>query len=565
MLTTNISFELMNNKRFVADLICIIGPDNENKNCNQLKFKSMISVLENKKNLTYVILGDGNSQINITDISRLPSARHVIINGHGIVKKSEESKENESHHIKIGNGVVCTLNLLRKVVSQTKSDKILVISCYSGKINEDIKNNSTYYPEGMEVITNAAIDDTSIQGVGYAITMNLINRIKGESEMDWGDFFANLVKKFPDTMTYAVYKSEALETVTMKREERGLKENHDTKRWIQYNLTKLNDFIKDNKLSSRIDFSMSDFDVEAYRQYSFVLYVMKGDMDIVLKLLMKEHELGLNPSLNPFVLDRLFENKYSNDVINYISEHYPDDLFDYYTQFTKLSDRLITCLLVTAAKNNRVEIVSTVLDQASVNIDAKITENDETLMHIAAGNGKANMVRFLLKNNADINAVDLNGNTPLICAVINGKYPMVKRLIRNGADVYSADSGGNTAIHLAAEKGFIKTVAKLLFCDNRLVHLVNSNGKNALDIAVKMKNIEVENLLLDNGAIPANNKTPVKKEKKVEARNNSGTGFSLELFEQHNITKEYTMDVKETEERDDVKSKDSISNNRGLK
>lgn len=62
-------------------------------------------------------------------------------------------------------------------------------------------------------------------------------------------------------------------------------------------------------------------------------------------------------------------------------------------------------------------------------------------------------VKILLKNNADINCVDMEGNTPLMLAVALENVELIKVLLKNKANVGMIDKDGMAAMHFAAALG----------------------------------------------------------------------------------------------------------------
>jgi len=71
------------------------------------------------------------------------------------------------------------------------------------------------------------------------------------------------------------------------------------------------------------------------------------------------------------------------------------------------------------------------------------------------------VLRLLLGHGADINAQDEEGRTPLISASNNGRLEIVRLLLKSGADVEVKDNMGKTALQVATEEGYDE-IAKLL-------------------------------------------------------------------------------------------------------
>ena len=56
------------------------------------------------------------------------------------------------------------------------------------------------------------------------------------------------------------------------------------------------------------------------------------------------------------------------------------------------------------------------------------------------------MAEYLINLGADVNAKDNFGRTPLMEVADNGYFDVVKLLILNGADIQAVDESGNTAL-----------------------------------------------------------------------------------------------------------------------
>ena len=85
------------------------------------------------------------------------------------------------------------------------------------------------------------------------------------------------------------------------------------------------------------------------------------------------------------------------------------------------------------------------------NISEYRTKADEmTALMLAAIGGHTETAALLIKNHADVNVTDKDGNTALICAADRGHTEIVALLINNHADVNVTDNGGRTALMWAA-------------------------------------------------------------------------------------------------------------------
>ncbi|CAN0293800.1 unnamed protein product, partial [Ectocarpus fasciculatus] len=75
-------------------------------------------------------------------------------------------------------------------------------------------------------------------------------------------------------------------------------------------------------------------------------------------------------------------------------------------------------------------------------------------LHIAAAKGLDRIVSTLLLRGADKEALDCDGQTPLIWASYAGRMSVVKTLVAAGADTSIRDKNGKSALHRAAEEGY---------------------------------------------------------------------------------------------------------------
>ena len=112
-------------------------------------------------------------------------------------------------------------------------------------------------------------------------------------------------------------------------------------------------------------------------------------------------------------------------------------------------------------------------------------------LHFACLVDNSSIVKILIDNGADVNAMDSNNATPLHWACCQGKYSTVKYLLKHGADTSLVDMNGNSVLMYAIEKGLVEIVKLLIEEYNMNVHTNNHNLQNSIDIAYEEEEIEV--------------------------------------------------------------------------
>ena len=134
-------------------------------------------------------------------------------------------------------------------------------------------------------------------------------------------------------------------------------------------------------------------------------------------------------------------------------------------------------------------------------MDARRAEDGEQKyrwLHCAAIQGYDDAVEVLIRDGADVNAVDECNETPIHCAAENGHVDVAKVLIQNGADVNAVDENNRTPLHFAAENGHVD-VAKVLIQNGVDVHAVDKDKQTALHSAAEYGHVDVTKVLIQNG------------------------------------------------------------------
>ena len=116
---------------------------------------------------------------------------------------------------------------------------------------------------------------------------------------------------------------------------------------------------------------------------------------------------------------------------------------------------LIGDALHEAVRGSHAEIMNDLLDNGA-SINAKNTEGGRTPLHVAAEEGKPEMVHLLLLRGADKDAFDTRKDTPLYAATLHGHVTAALALLAGGAGVSTAcGGGGRSVLHMAAKEGHV--------------------------------------------------------------------------------------------------------------
>ncbi|WP_264336644.1 ankyrin repeat domain-containing protein [Wolbachia endosymbiont (group B) of Chorthippus brunneus] len=151
-----------------------------------------------------------------------------------------------------------------------------------------------------------------------------------------------------------------------------------------------------------------------------------------------------------------------------------------------------------AISNGCLDIAQALLikNGADVNVE---NSNGDTPLHQAAFWGHLDIVQYLIKNKANVKVKNNNGDTPLHEAVVRGYLEISECLIENGADVNVTYKHGNTLLYKAAIRGHLKIV-KALLKKKADVNVICKYGDTPLHGATVRGYLDIVNALLENGA-----------------------------------------------------------------
>lgn len=139
-------------------------------------------------------------------------------------------------------------------------------------------------------------------------------------------------------------------------------------------------------------------------------------------------------------------------------------------------------LLHLAVKAGLMDEIVSLMDIAAANMYVK-NKLGATPYHLAAAAGRLDILTFYIVNTSflDTEQLDNHGNTPFHYALKNNQVEAMWLLIKNKANINAQDLDGNTALHLAAEFKH-QTALQFLF-DNKPRILRNKLDRTVLHIA----------------------------------------------------------------------------------
>lgn len=261
-----------------------------------------------------------------------------------------------------------------------------------------------------------------------------------------------------------------------------------------------NSYIDTAKILIENGADVNSVDFEGWSALSYA--VNNGDIEIA-KLLL-ENKAKIKDELliaikSPIVESRinmmklLIDNKAN---INYTDENG----FNPLNIAIESGDMELTKFLITNGANvnslmqDEVSLIGYAIAQNNMDLLQMLIENGanvnytngdswaDTPLKTASRLGLDNVVRILLTRNADINAVDMNGNTALHTAALNSQLSVVKLLLEKNPSLDIQNKVGNTALHLAVISGNIDIVGELVL-KGANTRIRNNDGKYPRDIA----------------------------------------------------------------------------------
>ena len=134
--------------------------------------------------------------------------------------------------------------------------------------------------------------------------------------------------------------------------------------------------------------------------------------------------------------------------------------------------------------------------RCGANVNLTVSDQGETLVHIAVKDNREQVLRALLDHKANPDEAMKNGKTPLMLAVEQDNVDFIPLIMSYGITLIKKDSSGNTVFHYLAKHGAAKCAKYLLqpvslksgvTQEYQLYQDKNNNGKSPFELALEHK------------------------------------------------------------------------------
>ncbi|EST54027.1 ankyrin [Brevibacillus panacihumi W25] len=171
-----------------------------------------------------------------------------------------------------------------------------------------------------------------------------------------------------------------------------------------------------------------------------------------------------------------------------------------------MNDPRMIQALFQAAESGDEEQLASLLQEHPALVNAE-NENGLTLLGYAAHFGHPDLVKLLLEQGADVNALShsqisfIPSNTALHAAIAGERnLDVIRLLLEHGAKTDIFDSNGHTCLHTAAFHDDNEALIELLLVHGAQLNARQEGKESPLDLAIAQGNARVEALLRRAGA-----------------------------------------------------------------
>ncbi len=210
----------------------------------------------------------------------------------------------------------------------------------------------------------------------------------------------------------------------------------------------------------------------------------------------------------------------NNDQVAFLLDHGTDPNIE--------NNAGYTCLHA-AARNHNLDTLKFLLESGKININFQSRKTGNTALHMVSILGSDTyIINYLISSNADVNAINNRGESPLWnadfraketlidrgaivdqvnvnnwtalhFAVLNEHHEVVQLFMEKGnANVNAKDKNGDTCLHFASGLGYRRMLYELIEYGAD-VNEVNDNGESPLHLALTYGRLSIAEMLINNG------------------------------------------------------------------
>jgi ankyrin repeat protein len=163
------------------------------------------------------------------------------------------------------------------------------------------------------------------------------------------------------------------------------------------------------------------------------------------------------------------------------------------SEFKERTTRVSTKEAILIAMNHRhTQFINYLIQDKKVSPNFVISDNKNTLLHYAAGDGDEDKIEYLLKHGAKVNARDIHRRTPMFYGIklpaILHPVSLLQQLVDFGCNINAVDDRGFSVLHQACLLNDLNFIEFLL--KNRVkVAIKDKKGKVALEYAKEVSEV----------------------------------------------------------------------------
>ena len=175
-------------------------------------------------------------------------------------------------------------------------------------------------------------------------------------------------------------------------------------------------------------------------------------------------------------------------------------IIDHFADINAINKNKQTAIMLACEKGDVHAINVLLKNRADLNI---ANADGDTCLHVVARRDHSkDVIHSMIKHGANVNAKNKFNETPLMKANKNGYIDVTKELLNAGADHKLLDGFGDTWIHRAIDGGYRQELIRTMIDHGADVNAMNKHNETAFMTACKKGNVDAIKLLFSVGTNP---------------------------------------------------------------